>query len=425
MRSSVIIGLDVGTTKVSAIAAEFTRGGMRVLGAGTTPSRGMKKGMIVNIDAAVDSIVAAIKETEASSGVRIKSVLVGVSGTHIKSFDSAGAVGVRGGEVSRADVGRAVDSAKAVYMPLDREVLHVVPTEFILDGHEGITDPVGMCGVRLEAKVHIVTGAVSSLQNLFKCCDKAGLGVADVVCEPVAAAHCILTGEEKESGAILVDIGGGTTGIAFFKDNGLRHTSVLGIGGNHLTNDVSLGLRIPASEAERIKKESGAAFETLVPEGELITVAQPNGQGRSLPAKYVAEILQPRCEEIIEMIREEIKKSSAYDTAVCGIVLTGGSSLLKGIDRMTESFLGLPTRTGAPEGLRGLQGADRGPENATAAGLLTYAFESQARTFSGPEALEGVFGKIKERMKGLLHYKDYLNLISRKEGGMACLKSRK
>jgi cell division protein FtsA len=425
MRSSITIGLDVGTTKVSAIAAELSRAGMRVIGAGTVPSKGLKKGMIVNIDATADAIAAAVKEAEISSGIRIKSVLVGISGTHIKSFDSSGAVGVRGKDVSPADVGRAVDSAKAVYMPLDREVLHVVPTEFILDGQEGITDPAGMCGVRLEAKVHIVTASVSSLQNLFKCCEKARLGVADVVCGPVASAHSVLTREERESGAILVDIGGGTAGIAFFKDNGLRHTSVLGIGGNHLTNDVSLGLRIPASEAERVKKEWGAAFERLLPDGEEVTVAQPNGQGRSLPAKYVAEILQPRCEEIIEMIKEEIKKSSAYDTAVCGIVLTGGSSLLRGIDRMTEAFLGLPTRTGSPEGLRGLKGAGWGPENATAVGLVTYAFESEAPAFLGPETLEGVFGRMKDRMKGLFNYKDYLNLTTRKEGGMVCLKSRK
>jgi cell division protein FtsA len=425
MRSSITVGLDVGTTKVSAVAAELTRGGTRILGAGTASSKGLKKGMIVNIDATAEAITAALKDAESASGIRIKSAVVSISGTHIKSFDSSGAVGVRGKEVSHTDVGRAVDSAKAVYMPLDREVLHVVPTEFILDGQEGITDPVGMCGVRLEAKVHIVSSAVSSLQNLLKCCEKARIGVADVVCGAVASAHCVLTREEKDSGVILVDIGGGTAGIAFFKDDVLRHTSVLGIGGNHLTNDVSLGLRIPASEAERIKKEWGAAFERLVPDGEEVTVGQSNGQGRTLPAKYVAEILQPRCEEMLEMIKEEIKKSSAYDTAVCGIVLTGGSSLLKGIDRMTEAFLGLPTRTASPEGLRGFKGAAWGPENATALGLVTYAFESGAHAFSVPEAFEGVFDKMKDRMRGLFKYKDYLNLTTRKEGGMVCLKSRK
>ena len=425
MRSLITVGLDVGTTKVSAIAAELSNKGMHILGAGVAPSKGLKKGMIVNIDATVDAITKAVREAEVSSGIRIKSVYVSVSGMHIKSFDSSGAVGVRGKEVDHADISRAVDSAKAVYMPLDREIIHVVPTEFILDGQEGITDPLGMCGVRLEAKVHIVTGAVSSLQNLFKCCEKAGLGVADVVCAPVASAYCILTKEEKESGAILVDIGGGTTGIAFFKDNSLRHTGVLGIGGNHLTNDISVGLRIPVPEAERIKKESGAAFEGLVPGGEEITVAQPNGQERALPRKYIAEILQPRCEEMIEMIREEIKKSSAYETAVCGIVLTGGSSLLKGIDRMTESILGLPTRTGAPGSMRGLKAAAGSPADTAALGLITCAFESGAHGILGPDAFESVFGRITDRLKGIFKYKDYLNFTIRKEGGMVCLKSRK
>lgn len=293
MRSPITVGLDVGTTKVSAIVAELNDKGVHILGAGLAPSKGLKKGIIVNIDATVDAITRAVKEAEASSGIRIKSVSVTISGTHIRSFDSQGAVGVKGKEVTHADVARAVDSAKAVYIPLDREVLHVVSTGFILDGQEGIIDPLGMCGVRLESKVHIVTSAVSSLQNLLKCCEKAGLGVADVVCEPLASAHCILTREEKESGAILVDIGGGTTGIAFFKDNGLRHTSVLGTGGNHLTNDISVGLRIPASEAERIKKESGAAFEGLIPGGEEMTVVQPNGQDRTLLKNILRRYCSP------------------------------------------------------------------------------------------------------------------------------------
>jgi len=425
MRPQIAVGLDVGTTKVFAAAAELNSRGINILGTGMAPSKGLKKGMIVNIDATVDAITKAVKDAESSSGIRIRSVSVSISGTHIKAFDSSGAVGVRDKEVTPADVARAVDSAKAVYIPLDREVLHVVPTGFILDGQEGITDPVGMCGVRLESRVHIVTGAVSAVQNLLNCCEKAGLGVADIVCEPFASAHCILTKEEKESGAVLVDMGGGTTGIAFYKDNGLRYTSVLGIGGNHLTNDIAVGLRVSAAEAERIKKKSGAAFAGLVPAGEEMTVAQPGGQERSLPGKYIAEIMQPRCEEMLEMVREEIKKSSAYETAVCGVVLTGGTSLLRGIDRMAESVLGLPVRTGSPANLQGRKALIESPLNAAAAGLIAYAFESSACGITALDDFGGVFGRMLDRIKELVGYKDYLNLITKKEGGVLCLKSKK
>ncbi len=425
MRSNVAIGIDVGTTKVSAIVAERNREGMRVVGAGTVPSRGLKKGMVVNIDATVDAISGAVREAEASSGIRIKSGYLVISGTHIKSFDSSGAVGVRGGEVTPKDIARAVDSAKAVYIPLDREVLHVFPTGFLLDGQDGITDPVGMCGVRLEAKVQIVTGAVSSLQNLLTCCEKAGLGVADLVCAPVASAYGVLTEEERESGAIVVDVGGGTTGIAFFKDDGLRHTGIIGVGGNHLTNDISVGLRIPFSEAERLKKEAGAAFDGLLGGEEEITVAQSNGQERSLPKKYIVEILRPRCEEIVELIGEEIKRGSAYEEAVCGIVLTGGSSLLRGFDRMAEATLGLPVRSGSPSGFRGMRSAFEGPADAAAAGLMAYTFRSGARGDRDIDVVDSLFARMKDRLKGIFTYKDYINLITRKEGGMVCLKSRK
>jgi cell division protein FtsA len=289
-RPHIAVGLDVGTTKVCAVVAEV-RGGKAggkadVLGLGFSPSAGLKKGIVINVDATVDSIRKAVREAEASCGARVKSVSVGISGAHIKGFDSSGAVGIRGKEVSAADVERSIDSAKAVYIPLDREVLHVIPTEFVLDGQEGIIQPAGMSGVRLEARVHIITGASSPIQNLLNCCEKAGLEVSDVVFEPLASAHAVLTEEERESGAIIIDIGGGTTDVALFKDGSLRYAAVIGLGGNHFTNDIAVGLRISVRDAEDLKKTSGAAYEGLVAKEEEINITQAGGTIRTLPRRY-------------------------------------------------------------------------------------------------------------------------------------------
>lgn len=424
-RQHIIVGLDVGTTKVCTVVAEVGGKGAGILGLGVSPSAGLRKGIVINIDATVDSIKKAVKEAEASSGVRIKSVSVGISGAHIKGFDSSGAVGLRGKEVSASDVDRSIDSAKAVYVPLDREVLHVIPAEFVLDGQDGITDPIGMSGVRLEARVHIITGAASPMQNLLKCCEKAGLQVSDVVFEPLASAHAVLTAEEKESGAILVDLGGGTTDIALFRGGSLRYAAVIGVGGNHFTNDIAVGLRITMSEAEKLKKISGAAYERMIASAEEIQITQAGGQLRTLPRKYVAEILQPRCEEMLELIKDEIKKCSGYGTALCGLVMTGGASQLSGLDKMAESVLGLPVRHGAPIHLIGTKYLADSPVYSTGVGLVTFGYEPDAADSVSAELAGGVLGKVTDWFKDKFKCADYLNFNNRKEGGMVCLKSRK
>ncbi len=424
-RQNIMVGLDVGTTKVCAVVADARDGAAGILGLGVSPSTGLRKGIVINIDATVDSIKKAVREAETSSGVRIKSVSVGISGAHIKGFDSSGAVGLRGKEVSSADVDRSLDSAKAVYIPLDREVLHVIPAEFVLDGQDGITDPVGMSGVRLEARVHIITGAASPMQNLMKCCEKAGLEVSEVIFEPLASAHAVLTPEEKESGVILVDLGGGTTDIALYRNGSLRYASVIGVGGNHFTNDIAVGLRITTSEAENLKKTSGAAYEQIVADAEEIQITQAGGQQRTLPRKYVAEILQPRCEEMLELIKHEIKKCSGYGTALCGLVMTGGASQLSGLDKMAESVLGLPVRRGTPIHVTGSRHLADNPVYSTGIGLVTYGYEADSDDPVSSELAGGVLGKVTDWFKDKFKYADYLNFNNRKEGGMVCLKSRK
>ncbi len=425
MAQHISVGLDVGTTKVCAVVADLGRREAGILGFGVAPSQGLRKGIVINIDATVDSIKKAVKEAEASSGARIKSVSVGISGAHIKGFDSSGAVGLRGKEVSSADVSRSIDSAKAVYVPLDREVLHVIPTEFVLDGQDGITDPIGMSGVRLEARVHIITGAVSPLQNLLKCCEKAGLEITDVIFEPLASAHAALTKEEKESGSILIDLGGGTTDIALFKDGSLRYASVIGVGGNHFTNDIAVGLRIMLGEAEKVKKTAGAAYERFVSGSEEIQITQADGPMRTMPRKYVAEILQPRSEEILELIKDEIGKCLGHGTALCGAVMTGGASQLSGFDKLSESVLGLPVRAASPGHPKGLKSEIKSPIFSTAVGLATYEYALEAKDIAYAGLAGGAFAMMREWVKNKFRFADYFNFNNRKEGGMLCLKSKK
>lgn len=403
MGSQIVAGLDIGTTKVCAITAEINGKGMRILGMGSAGSTGLRKGFIINIDATVDAIKKAVKECETYSGTKIRSVIAGVSGSHIEGFNSAGLIGVRKKEVSFADVDHAIDSAKTVHIPLDREILHVIPTEFVLDEHEGIVDPIGMSGVRLEARVHIITGAVSPIQNLVKCCEKSGLGVADIVLEPLASAHATLTQEEKEFGAVLVDIGGGTTDIALFKDRFLRHVSVLGIGGAHLTNDIAIGLRISMYEAERLKKNFGAAVTGIITDdSEEIQIKHTGDKERTIPKKYLAEILQPRCEEMLTMIKEAVKECYGYELATCGIVLTGGCALLDGMDKMAEAVLGLPVRIGVPSNVTGLNARMANPMYATGVGLIAFNKASMSNRIFLPDVVSGVFGMMKDWVKGVL-----------------------
>jgi cell division protein FtsA len=397
---SVVVGLDVGTTKICAVVGELIEGELEIRGVSTSASTGLRKGVVVNIESTVESIKNAVKTAESITGVEINAVNVGIAGGHIKGFNSYGAVGVRGKEVAYMDVERVIDSAKAVYVPLDREVLHVIPTGYILDGQNGIRDPVGMMGVRLEAKVYIITGAVTSVQNLLKCCEKVGLEVADIVFEPIASAEAILTDDEKELGVAIVDIGGGTTDIILYKDGSLRHTSVLAIGGNHFTNDIAVGLRVSVSEAERVKKSFGSAATSMVSDSEEIDIIQA-GQGRKILRRCLSEIIQPRTEELLDLIKSELISCSAYDIASTGVVLTGGCSLLEGLDRMAEAVLGLPVRIGFPKDIKGCKDIINSPMYATGVGLVLYGSDTESGRVFYPDAFTGIFGKMKDWVKGI------------------------
>jgi cell division protein FtsA len=390
--TDIIVGLDVGTTKICAIVGEVTPDGVNILSVSSHPSTGLRKGVVIDIEATANSIRRAVADAEDSIGIGIREVYVGIAGSHIKSFSSYGAVGIKGKDVSHDDVERAIEAASAVYVPLDREVLHVLPTDFILDGQDGIKDPVGMAGVRLEVKVYIVTGAVTSVQNLLKCCERAGLQVVDIVLQPLASSEAILTADERDMGIALIDIGGGTTDIAVYKDGWLRHTAVLGIGGNHFTNDISIGLKVPFHEAERVKKIYGSALQQH-PDGNVdVDIVAIDGQVRAIPSKYIAEIIQPRAEELLELVKKEITMINENGIAVSGAVLTGGASLLAGFDRLSEVMLSVPVRVGYPvsphnfsrkdfegDSLRsvsGLKGEYNSPMFATAIGLVLYGAES-------------------------------------------------
>lgn len=396
---SFIAGLDVGTTKICAIAGEVTDEGINILAVSSAPSTGLKKGVVIDIDATAGSIRKAIAGITEQTGVQVNEVYIGIAGSHIKSIGSYGAVGIKGKDVTPEDVDRAIDSASAVYVPLDREILHVLPTDFILDGQDGIKDPVGMAGVRLEVKVHIVTGAVASVQNLLKCCERAGLQVSDIVLQPLASSEATLTPEERDMGVALVDIGGGTTDIAVYKDGWLQHTAVLGIGGNHFTNDISVGLRLPFNEAERIKKKYGTVLPAEINDGTEMDVIGVDGQVRGIPRKYLAEIIQPRSEELLELIRQEIHVPHSGDLGISEVVLTGGASLLSGLDRSAEVTMSMPVRLGYLHSIEGLRGDFNHPMYATGIGLVLYAAESIIPPERGGFSTD-MFNRVVEKMTG-------------------------
>lgn len=402
--NNLIAGLDIGTTKICAVVGEVVEGIVEVKGITMIPSKGLRKGVVVNVDHTVESIKEAVLSIKKITGINLEDVRVGISGGHIKGFNSFGAVGIRGDEVSYSDVERVIDSAKAVYIPLDREVLHVIPTGYTIDGQNGIKDPIGMSGVRLEAEVYIITGAVASVQNLLRCCEKAGVDVGDIIFEPLASAEAILTDDEKELGVAIVDIGGGTTDITLYKDGCLRHTSVIAVGGNHFTNDIAVGLRIPIVEAERIKKEYGNATVVLVNDSDEIEIMQ-SGRKRTILKRHLAEIIQPRAEELFDLIKNELIKISGYEIASTGIVLTGGGSLLNGIDSLAESRLGLPVRIGVPIRVRYSGDKIDSPIYATGIGLLLYGMKDEQFINNYSEMFSGIFTKMKDWVKGIIYKK--------------------
>ena len=396
----VLVGLDIGTTKICAIVGEITDEGIDIIGIGTHPSKGLRKGVVVNIDATVASIKRAIEEAEHMAGCEISTVYTGIAGGHIKAFPSHGVVAVKDKEVRPRDVERVIEQAKAVAIPLDREVIHVLPQEFVVDDQDGIKDPIGMSGVRLEAKALIVTGAVSSAQNIVKCAQRTGLNVSDIVLQPLASSLATLCEDEKELGVCLVDIGGGTTDIAIFHDGSIRHTAVISLGGNHLTNDVAIGLRTPTHEAERIKKQYGHANAKKVDSGETIEVPSVGGGAPRILSRHIlAEIIEPRVEEIFMLVQHEIQKAGMEELLASGVVITGGSTLLEGMPEMAEEVLGMPVRRGMPRHIGGLVDVVKSPMYATAVGLVIYGARQRAGSPYFKIREENVYRKVKDRMK--------------------------
>ena len=396
---NLIVGLDIGTTKICAIVGTMTEGGLDIVGIGTSPSRGMRKGVVINIESTVTAIRKAIQEAELMAGCDINSVFAGIAGGHINGINSQGVIAIKSREVTTEDVRRVIDAAKAIAIPMDREVIHILPQEFIVDDQDGIKEPLGMNGVRLEVRVHIVTGAVASAQNIIKSCNKAGVAVGDIVLEQLASAEAVLTPDEKELGVALVDIGGGTTDIAIFVDGAIKHTSVLSLGGNHLTNDIAVGLRTPAQEAERIKQKWGCCLTSMVGKDETIEVPSVGGrEPRVLSRQLLAEILEPRVEEIFTLVNRELIKSGYENRISSGLVLTGGSAILSGMPELSEQIFNLPVRRGVPQGIGGLADVVNSPVYATGVGLVKYGSRNlQSSNFAIGQ--ENVFEKVVRRMK--------------------------
>lgn len=373
----LLVGLDVGTTKICVVVGKISDGKVHIVGIGSHPSTGLRKGMVVNMDSTVTSIKKAVEEAELMAGIKIDSCLAGIAGAHIKSFNSNGVVAIKDKEVRLDDISRAIDAAKAVAIPADRELLHVIPQEYIVDDQDGIKEPIGITGVRLEVKVHIVTGSVSSAQNIVKCCKLAGLSVDDIVLGQLASSEATVAPEEKEIGVALVDIGGGTSDIAVFANGAIKYTSVLPFGGNNITNDIAIGLRTPLEEAEKIKKKYGSAFSGAIGDNETIEVPSVGGRKpRTLSRKTLADIIEPRVEEISSMIYEELRKSGSEKVLASGVVLTGGCSNLEGLPELVEHVFNLPARRGYPMGVGGLVDVVNNPIYATGVGLLVYGFKN-------------------------------------------------
>ena len=378
----LVVGLDVGTTKICAVIGEpKPGGGLDVIAVGNAPSRGLRRGVVVNIDSTVEAIKQAVSEAEQMAGVDVSGVYAGIAGGHVRSLNSRGVVAISGREreVSRLDVERAVDAARAINVPQDREIIHVLPQTFMVDDADGVREPVGMSGVRLEVECHIVTAAVTSVQNVVRSVNRAGLAVQDVVLEPIASAEAVLFPDEKELGVVLIDIGGGTTDMALFRDGAVWHTAVLPLGGDHITNDVAVGLRTPMADAEDLKKRYGCALTSMVPAEETVDVPSVGGRkARQLSRQVLSEIIQPRLEEIFTLVAQGLVKAGFTEAATAGIVVTGGSSILEGVPELAEAVFELPVRRGIPAEVGGLVEVVRSPIYATGVGLALYGARRQA-----------------------------------------------
>jgi cell division protein FtsA len=402
---NLLVGLDVGTSKVVALVGELAAdGSIEVIGIGSQPSRGLKKGVVVNIESTTQSIQRAVEEAELMAACEINAVYAGIAGSHVRSLNSHGVVAIRDREVTQADVEHVIDAAKAVAIPADQRILHVLPQEFVIDGQEGIRDPIGMSGVRLEARVHIVTGADSAAQNIVKCVQRCGLEVEDVVLEQFASSFAVLTEDEKELGVCLVDIGGGTTDIAVFSAGAIRHTAVIPIAGDQVTNDIAVSMRTPTQYAEDIKVRYACALSQLANPDESIEVPSVGERPpRRLARQTLAEIVEPRYEELFNLIRDELRRSGLEEVIAAGIVLTGGSARMEGAIDLAEEIFHVPVRLGVPQQVRGLADVVRNPVYSTAVGLLLYARENAPHAPGGPTlgaGMNSVLTRMKSWFKG-------------------------
>jgi cell division protein FtsA len=394
--SEIIVGLDIGTTKVACIAGEVTDDGIDIIGIGTAPTRtAIRRGSITNIDMTVAAIQQAVDEAENMAGCEISMVYAAISGAHVRGLNSNGIVAVKDKEVRDADIARVIDQAKAVAIPMDRQVLHVLPQQYVVDDQDGIRDPLGMAGVRLEAKVHIVTTLVTSAQNVIRCANRCNLQVADIVLDSLAASQAVLEDDEKELGVAVVDIGGGTCDVMVYADGAIVHTSVLPLGGGHITNDIATVLRTPLEHAEKLKRKYGAAYAELVNDNDRMEVQQAGGRPpRSMPRRDLVQVIEPRVEEIFEHIKKELLRTGFYDSLSAGVVLTGGATAMEGIHDVAERVLGLPARRGQPTKIGGLVDVVRSPSYATGVGLVMFGAD-QGKAVQLPSRMDDRPGVLK------------------------------
>ncbi len=401
-KNGIIVGLDIGTTKIAAVVGKQDEyGNVNILGVGHSPSQGLRRGVVINIEKTVESIQSAVEQAELMCGHKVTRVYAGIAGDHIRSINSKGVIAVSGKDkiITREDMDRVIDAAKAIALPMDREILHVLPQEYIVDDQDGIKNPEQMAGVRLEAEVHIVTAAAASAQNIVNCIESAGYDVADIVLEPYASSLAVLDKDERDLGVCILDIGGGTTDIAMFFDGSIRFTSVLGLGGQHVTSDLSQGLRTSMEQAEEIKIKYGIAMQSLLEQDELIRVPGVAGRApREISRSVISAIIQPRMEEMFQLALREMEKSDVFDSMGAGVVLTGGASLLEGTADLAEQVMGMPVKIGIPIVKGGLVEVVRSPIYATGVGLIYYALKHGSK--KNPDD-SGTFTWIVERLKDI------------------------
>ena len=400
MSGEIIVGLDIGTTKVCAVVGEVRPDGVEIIGMGSHPSEGLRKGVVINIEHTVNSIKEAVEEAETIAGCEISAVYAGIAGGHVKGFNSHGVIALKEKEVTKKDIDRVIEAASAVAIPMDREVIHTLVQEFIVDEQDGILDPLGMSGVRLEAKVHMVTGAVTSAQNIVKCANRAGLDVCDIILQSLASSEAVLSKEERNLGSAIIDFGGGTTDTAIFSKGSIKHTSVLPLGGDNLTYDIAIGLRTPKLDAEKIKIRYGCGLSSMIGRDETIEVPGVGGRKpRVLSRQILGEILEPRVEEIFSLIYNEMVQSGHEGTISSGVVVTGGSAELPGITEMAEQVFNTPARVGYPQGMSGLVEIVNKPMYATAVGLVLYGAKSGKKTKKFRIRDTNIFNRVMSRMK--------------------------